>query len=209
MSEQDDFVVGEGPSFDRELPKEGSCAARVWRVFNVGMQPGFQNESPKPTVVIYFVTSHRYTTGDFKDKRILIYQKYRAGFGKFEQVKAKWTYLRRDVSSILGRSLTEKECAGLKLRSAIEGAPCLIEIIHEKGYANIKTIMSMPEGMPALDPDQKADPSPDYIPKFITTLRSKAVVQEKDDTDKVENKGWEATERPPQRPPTKEEVEIF
>jgi len=209
MSENDEVVVGTGPAFDRELPKAGSCAARVWRVFNVGLQPGFKGGEPKPNVVIYFLLPYKYTAGDYKGKRMLLNQKYVAGMGKFETVAAKRTYLRRDTEAILGRPLTKEECAGMRLRSNLEGVACMLNIMHENGYANIKGIMSMPEGMPPLQQEPEADPTPDYIPKYIVKLREQAIVQERADTDKIADKGWGQASPTPAREPTAEEKEMF
>ena len=63
-----DFSVGEGPSFDRELPKEGSCGCRVWKSFNVGLQPGVGVGNPNPKLVIYFITPYKYTSVNYKGK---------------------------------------------------------------------------------------------------------------------------------------------
>jgi hypothetical protein len=205
----DDDKVGEGPEFDRELPKAGACVARVWRSFNVGLQPGYQGGEPKPTVVVYFILPHTYSSGPYKGKRMLLNQKYKAGFGKFETVPAKRTYLRRDVEAILNRPLNEFEVKGLKLRAALDGAPCMIQIVHENGYANIKTIMSIPDGVPGPVPNLDIDPAPDYIPSYITKLRAQAVVQERVDTDKIAERGWEAGKAEKEREPTPAEADIF
>jgi hypothetical protein len=175
----------------------------------VGPQPGFKGGDPKPTVVIYFITPYKYSTGDFKGKRMLVNQKYVAGWGKFETVASKRTYLRRDVESILGRELNQFECKAMKLRAALDGKSCLIEIVHNEGYANIKTIMSLPEGMPGLVVEPESDPKEDYIPSWIEKLRASAVVQERADTDKIAQKGWEKGDSEPAREPTKEELDVF
>ena len=199
----EEIVIGEGPAFERELPKQGSCVARVWRVFNVGLQPGFKGGNPKPTVIIYFVLSHKYSKGDFSGKRMLINQKYVAGLGGK-------SYLRRDAQAIMGRAIEDEEVKkGLGIRKAIEGVSCLIQIIHENGYANIRGIMSLPDGVPGLPEDPGADPSPDYVPAYVTKLRENAVVQERVDLDKVAEKGWQQTDRPPATPPTEKDLEIF
>jgi hypothetical protein len=201
----DEVTIGEGPAFDRELPKQGSCSARVWKSFNVGLQPQ-KVGNPSPKVLIYFILPYRYTTGDYKGKRMLIRQQYTAGFGK---VGGK-SYLRRDVQAILNREITDEQVkAGFKMNREIAGAPCLIQIVHENGYANVKTIMSMPEGMPALEPDAQADPSPDYVPDYVTKLREKAIIQEKPDTEHVGERGYQPGTPAPQRAPTKEEQDIF
>lgn len=201
----DEVTIGEGPAFDRELPKAGSCGARVWKSFNVGLQPQ-KVGNPSPKVLIYFILPYRYTTGDYKGKRMLTRQMYTAGFGK----TGGKSYLRRDVQAILNRVITDEQVkAGFKMNREIAGAPCLIQIVHENGYANINTIMSMPEGMPALQPDADADPADSYIPDYVQKLREKAVVQERNDLDTVAEKGWNQTDRPADPPPTKEVSDIF
>lgn len=195
--------IGEGPVFDRELPKQGSCSARVWKSFNVGLQPQ-KVGNPSPKVVIYFILPYKYTTGDFKGKRILIKQMYTAGFGK----KDSKNYLRRDVQAILNRTIEDKELP-LSMPKVVWGQPCLIQIIHENGYANIKTVMSLPDGMPGLEADPQADPSDDHIPAYVEKLREKTVVQERADTDQVAEKGWQAGAAQTQAAPTEKEAEKF
>lgn len=198
-----EIMIGEGPSFERELPKQGSCVARVWRVFNVGLQPGYKGAAPKPNVLVYFILPHKYSKGDFAGKRMLINQKYVAGLGGK-------SYLRRDAQAIMNEAITDEQVKkGLGIRKAIEGKSCLIQIIHENGYANLKTIMSLPDGMPGLQEDPNADPSPDYVPAYVTKLREQALVQEMVDTEKLGPKGFEGKEAPAQRAPLKEESDIF
>jgi hypothetical protein len=204
MSEED-FVVGEGPSFERELPKRGSCACRVWKSFNVGLQ-SFKGSAPSPKVVIYFITPYRYSQGDFKGKRMLVRQMYTAGLGKENSKKKTW--LREAVEAIIGRDVEEAD-KKKGFNALIGGRSCLVEIIHENGYANIKTVMSMPEGMPALSSDPDSDPADDYLPDYVKNMREKAVVQEHPDTDKIAEKGWVAGDKKEGRPPTKEEIDIF
>jgi hypothetical protein len=178
MSEE--VTIGEGPAFDRELPKQGSCAARVWKSFSVGLQPQ-KVGNPSPKVVVYFILPYKYTTGLFKGKRMLINQMYTAGFGRNQK---KPTYLRRDVQAILNRAITDEEIkAGFKMNREIAGAPCLIQIIHNEGYANVGTVMSIPDGMPVFAPDPQADPADDYTPAYITKLLEKRLPEEKDTSD--------------------------
>jgi hypothetical protein len=172
MSEE--VFAGAGPAFDRELPKAGSCVARVWRIFDVGTQPGFKGAAPKPNVIIYFITSHKYTTGDFKGKRMLANQKYILGLGEK-------SYLRRDTEAIINRPFTEEEEKLVKeskfpLRKTIEGSSCLIQIVHNNGWANIKTVMSLPDGMAGLASDAEADPADDYIPSYVEKLREQSII---------------------------------
>jgi len=174
----DEIVVGEGPSFERELPKAGSCAARIWRVFSVGVQPGFNGGEPKPAIVIYFVLPYKYQSGPFKGKRMLEHVKYVAGMGKFETIASKRTYLRLALEAVLNRPLTKEECTGMKLRSALEGQSCMVQIVHKNGYANVNGIMSMPDGMPPINPEPEADPPEGYIPEYITKLLAQALPQE-------------------------------
>ena len=203
----EEIVIGEGPAFERELPKQGSCVARVWRVFNVGLQPGFKGAAAKPNVLVYFILPYKYSKGDFKGKRMLINQKYVAGLGGK-------SYLRRDAQAIMGRAIEDEEVKkGLGIRKAIEGASCLIQILHENGYANLKAVMSLPDGVPGLPEDPAADPVPDYVPSYVIKLREKAIVQERLDTDKIAEKGWEQADRPAPAPLTeqeeKEALDIF
>ncbi len=177
----EDVVIGEGPAFDRELPKEGSCAARVWRSFSVGLQPGYKGGNPTPKVVIYFILPYKYTTGLFKGKRMLVNQMYTAGFGKDTK---KPTWLRRDVQAILNRHIEDEEVkAGFKMNKVIAGAACLIQIEHNQGFANVKTIMSIPDGMPVFSLDAACDPADDYVPAYVEKLLKNRIVQERDTSD--------------------------
>jgi hypothetical protein len=204
MSEQD-FVVGDGPSFDRELPKRGSCVCRVWKSFNLGLQ-SFKGSAPSPKVVIYFITPYKYTQGDFKGKRMLLHQMYTAGYGKDNSNKK--SFLRYDVEAIIGRDVVDAD-KKKGFNALISGKSCLVDIVHENGYANVKTVMSMPEGMPILTADPEADPPEDYLPDYVKKMRDKAVVQEHPDTDKIANQGWEKGTPEEARKPTKAEEEIF
>ena len=194
--------VGEGPAFDRELPKQGSCGARVWKSFNVGMQP-FKGGSPSPKILVYFILPYKYSDGEYKGKRMLIWQKYTAGFGK----KGGKSYLRRDMQMILNREIEDKEIPFSLTQ--VWGAPCMIQIVHENGYANIKAVMSLPEGMPPLVKDETADPDSSYVPAYVTKLREASVVQEHADTDKVAEAGWKAAGPAETKKPTEKEAEIF
>jgi hypothetical protein len=123
-----DTTVSDKGDFQRELPPEGSTKAVFWMPFNVGLQPQ-KNGPAQHKVLLYWETSHRYKTGDFKGKRILISQMYSANLGKN-------AWLRRDVQRVLGRGLTEQEVKGFELKS-LKGKGCRIQIIHENGWANV------------------------------------------------------------------------
>jgi hypothetical protein len=162
----DEIIVKETASFDRELPPAGPASAVCWKVFDVGIQPNSQGD-PYHMLVIYFELDHRYKTGLFKDKRILIFQRYRASLGK----KA---YLRRDLESWRGKPFTEEELKGFNVKK-VEGVFCLLNIVHQtKGdntYANVSAIMRLPENYTPLQ--LEVDPS--YMPEYIVKLREKAI----------------------------------
>ena len=60
--------------------------------------------------------------------------------------------LRRDLESWRGRPFTDAELAGFDLKNIL-GKPCMVNVVHATGnngrtYANVKSIATMPKGMP-------------------------------------------------------------
>lgn len=87
--------------------------------------------------------------------------------------------LRKDLKSWRGREFTDEELRAFDLRNIL-GAPCMIQIVHnktEKGvFSNIASIMSLPKGMPkpapsmapiAFDADTASDADLEKLPKWI------------------------------------------
>ena len=190
-----DLIVKEGPGFERELPPAEPTVGVCWNVFNVGLQEN-KLGAPRHRVVIYWEIDVRYTHGDFKGKRMLISQEYTATL-------AKKGYLRRDLEAWRGKPFNEYELKGFDL-SKLRGYACLLNIVHNDGYANVQSIMALPKGTPKFELETDAD----YIPKRVTNLLAKQIVQENKDTDEIAENGWNQTETQG-RPPTDEEVEMF
>lgn len=63
--------------------------------------------------------------------------------------------LRKDLEAWRGKAFTSEEESGFDI-SKVLGAPCMLNIVHEKGdngndYANIASIMPLPKGLPKPD----------------------------------------------------------
>lgn len=87
--------------------------------------------------------------------------------------------LRKDLKSWRGREFTDDELKAFDLRNIL-GAPCMIQIVHNKSergtFANIASIMSLPKGMPkptpstepfAFDCDAATEADLEKLPKWI------------------------------------------
>lgn len=87
--------------------------------------------------------------------------------------------LRKDLKSWRGREFTDDELKAFDLRNIL-GAPCMIQIVHNKSdrgvFANIASIMSLPKGMPkpaatmpliAFDADAAEERDLEKLPKWL------------------------------------------
>jgi len=61
--------------------------------------------------------------------------------------------LRKDLESWRGKAFTDEECEGFDVEKLI-GVPCFLNVLQEKKgddtYSNVKAIMRLPRGTPAL-----------------------------------------------------------
>jgi hypothetical protein len=193
------LIVKETASFDRELPPPGPTPAVCWKVFDVGMQASTQG-NPRHRLLVYWEIDVRYTSGDYKGKRMLVSQEYTASLSQKG-------YLRRDLESWRSKPFTEQELQGFDIYT-VEGKPCLLNIIHNPGkdskvWANVQGVMkALPNTSFTLETD------PNYIPVRVTNLLEKKVVAEAH-TDEIAEKGWTAAPPAPSRAPTPAESDIF
>jgi len=190
-----------GADFEREIPPAGPINAVCFKVFNIGAQ--MTKFGVKQEVCVVWEVDFRYKTGELKGKRFMLKQRYTANLGEKSN-------LRKMLVSWRGRDFdsTDLKIKGFDIKK-VEGRPCLINIVHstkgEDTYANVGTVMKLPENMTPLTVEAPAD----FVPKYIQGLLEKRVASELSEEDtKIAEKGFNE-ERPPQREPTKEEVEIF
>jgi hypothetical protein len=182
----DEFVIRDTPQFDRELPNEGDALAVCFNVFNLGLQETkFGN---KPQMIIYFEIDQRYSAGEYRGKRMLI------GTRPYTATLSEKGNLRPMLESWRGKPFTENELKGWDIRK-VKGAPAIITIAHNNGYADIvavkKPVTLGPDGktfIPIQAFPIEADPT--YVPKRVQNLLDKRIVQEHEDTDKIADKGW-------------------
>ena len=203
----DEFIVKDTPQFDRELPPAGDTLGVCFEVFNLGMQD--TTFGAKPQAMIYFEIDVRYTVGDYKGKRMLI------GTRPYTASLSARANLRKDLESWRGRSFTDEELKGFNIKK-VKGAPAILTIVHNNGYADIakngikRAVTLAPDGktfIPIKTFELETDPA--YVPKRVLNLLEKKLVQENDDTDEVATKGFNKAASAPTREPTKEETEIF
>lgn len=191
----DEIIVKDKGDFIRELPPAGPINAVCWKTFNCGLQPNKLGPAYH-VVVIAWETEYRYETGDYKGKRWMCYQKYRASLGK----KA---YLRRDLENWRGAPFTDEELKGFNVRK-VEGKPALLTLIHKDGYANLAAVSKLPK---VYTPMTTETPS-DYMPPYVKKLLDQQIVDE-GRTDEVGERGPKASGQSTGREPTKEEIEMF
>jgi hypothetical protein len=194
------IIVKEGVVYDREVPSAGPVQAVAFKVFDVGIQASSFGEAHKILIVWEIVT--RYTKGDFKDKRMLVNKLYTASLG----TKAN---LRKDLEQWKGKPFNEFELKGFDIERLV-GVNCLINIVLEsKGentYANVGSIMGLPEGMAKIT----CECPPDWIPGRVKKLMETQIPQADPDTDAVANKAWgETAKKEPAVGPTDEDADIF
>jgi hypothetical protein len=182
----DEFMIRDTPQFDRELPAGGDTLAVCFNVFNLGIQETkFGN---KPQAMIYFEIDQRYSGGEYKGKRMLI------GTRAYTATLSEKGNLRPQLESWRGKPFTAEQLLGWDIKK-VKGAPAIITITHNNGYADITAI----KRAMTLGPDGKTfipiqaftlETDPAYIPKRVQNLLDKRIVQEHEDTDKIADKGW-------------------
>lgn len=144
---------------------EGVHTAVCINIIDLGEQysPFYKNNSRK--VMITWETPDETITRDGEEKPMIISKEYTLSLSD----KAS---LRKDLAAWRGRDFTDQELAGFDLKNVL-GKACQIQIMHnEKGYAKIASIMSLPKGMPSMQPAAETiyfDLSdPDFLSKMGT-----------------------------------------
>jgi hypothetical protein len=193
------IIVKEGIVYDREVPPAGPIQAVAFKVFDVGIQASSFGESHK--ILVVWEINHRYTKGDFKGKRMLVNKLYTASLG----TKAN---LRKDLENWKGKPFNEMELKAFDVER-LSGANAMLNIVLEtKGentYANVGTIMGLPEGMAKIECECLPDFIPGRVKKLLETrLPEFAAI------DEIASKAWGET--PPievSKPQTEGDLEIF
>lgn len=194
------ILVKEGVVYDRENPPAGPVQGVCFKVFDVGVQASSFGEAHKILIVWEIVT--RYTKGDFKGKRMLVNKLYTASLG----TKAN---LRKDLESWKGKAFNEFELKGFDVER-LAGVNALLNIVLEtKGentYANVGSIMGLPEGMAKIT----CECLPDFIPGRVKKLLETQIPQADPETDAIASKAWgDTVSKEGHTEPTKEEVDLF
>lgn len=125
-----------------ELAPAGAHAAVCTRVIDLGLQTSQYYGNASHKIMMSFEIAEKMADG----KPFLISARYTLSLG----VKAA---LRKDLESWRGRAFTKEELDGFDLRKVL-GVPCMLNVVHSEDgkYSNIKSIMPMPRGMPAIQP---------------------------------------------------------
>lgn len=125
-----------------ELAPAGVHAAVCTRVIDLGLQLSPMYGKALHKIMIGFEISEKMSDG----RPFLISARYTLSLG----IKAT---LRKDLESWRGRAFTKEELDGFDLAKVL-GAPCMLNIVHSEDgkYSNIKSIIPMPRGMPAIKP---------------------------------------------------------
>lgn len=165
---------------------EGSYAAVCYMLVDIGLQKSERYGNCSRKVIIGWEIAGEYVEVDGEKKPRVFSARYTASLNE----KA---ILRRDLAAWRGREFTKAELDEFNLRNIV-GAPCLIQVIHNKAsngrtYANLASIMKLPKGMEipqmTLEPviydiDESDIHDVDKLPEWIaTTVKSSESYQQK------------------------------
>jgi len=156
------------PEGSNLLAPAGTFQAVCYGVWDLGTQKSMWDgvATPRHVVVIAWEISPRIEEeGDYKGKRYVVSNRYTASLNSKSN-------LYKDLVAWRGKGFTSAELGGFELEDVI-GANCLLQVIHKdsadgsKTYANIGSLISLPEGTPKLTPEIPSDP-----PKWITDAQA-------------------------------------
>jgi len=158
------MIVHETGGSYEKLPT-GMQPAVCTRVFDLGMQPGYEGK-PQHKLIIMFELAERKTEGEFAGKRFLASRSYTASLNE----KAN---LRKDLESWRGRPFTTDELTGFDL-DAVVGINCNLNMVEvskgEKTYVNIAAIVPTIKGQEHLECETPADYTPEWIQRMLGTV---------------------------------------
>ena len=155
---------GGGP---REKPEAGLHNAVCSKMFDLGIQEGFQGK-PQHKVVIYWELEETMKTGEYAGQRFVMSRTYTLSLNE----KAT---LRRDLESWRGKGFTDDEVNGFDIEVLI-GVPCTLNVLHDdkSGRAKIAGIMPKQKTAEALKPELPDD----FCPPWIAEALGKAPPEE-------------------------------
>lgn len=165
------MVTGNGGA-DFESPGFGTHRAICINVFDIGLQPGFnEGDAPKQQVVVLWELEEC----DSKGQRFTIPKFYTASIHEKSN-------LGKDLVSWRGKPFTAEQLAGFDL-DAIKGKPCQLNIVPSKeGKPKVGTVMSAATVVLADGKRHIAEywaPQTDamWVPPYVYKAREKALKQ--------------------------------
>jgi hypothetical protein len=125
---------------DFELAPADQYTARCYRVIDLGTQAStYEGKTEQKHKVLFMWELLSGAT--MKDGRpFCVGRRFNASLHE----KAD---LRKTLESWRGAAFTDEQLNGFKLTDVL-GAYCLMQVVHENGYANVQSLMKMPTGMP-------------------------------------------------------------
>lgn len=132
-----------GKSF--EPVSEGVHTAVCVKIIDLGEQRSQLYDKVSRKVMLTWEVTDETIQIEGEDKPRVISKEYTLSLGE----KA---ILRQHLEAWRNKRFSEQELKGFDLANVL-GKACQLQVLHnEKGYANIKTIMAVPKGMPAIQP---------------------------------------------------------
>lgn len=131
-----------------ELVPEGTYIARIYRFIHLGTQSSMWSgkETLQKKILLSFELPLKKTVFKKEDgeQPFTIHSRYTLSMFKTSQ-------LRQMVESIMGKKMTDEEAYDFELEDLV-GKACMISVVHNDGFANIKSIVPMPEGITCPEP---------------------------------------------------------
>ena len=176
------------PKKIRLLCPAGTVQAVCYDFWDLGFQKGNWKGKPiiQPKVCFAFELNKKIEEGQFAGERHRIMKRYTNSLEKKSRLKV-------DLESWLGKPFSNEGKYTFDLESMV-GKNCFLSIIHDDTsgdtYANIASIMSLPEGVSLMQADRQRS-----LPDWVKELKSKSVLPD-------------GTEEPEEHPPVPNDEEI-
>ena len=158
-----------GGGGDWESIPSGMHNAVGARVYDLGMQDGFNPGTKAHKLALLWELATKYTTGDFAGQRMRVSKTYTVSLSE----KAN---LRHDLESWRGRQFTEAELAGFDVEKVV-GAPCTLNLVetvnpkNQRRYVKVAAVMPLMSGAERLVPETPADFVPEWIQKLLASTQ--------------------------------------
>lgn len=152
----------------REPTPCGAIPAVCTNVYDLGMQPGYEEGTVVHKVVIAWELAEvMKEPSEFQGKRFVVSQTFTASLNEKSN-------LRKVLESWRGRGFTPDELRGFDLEKII-GVPCLLNIVPKTKAdgtvtAVIAAVMPLPRGVEPMTPELPRD----HVPKWIQKLMGPA-----------------------------------